>query len=507
VYAAPQGLQVGNVLSILAQEGEVWIGGELGLARIEGARAVPMHSDAGAPFRGVSGIVRARNGDLWLNGVNGIVRIDADEIEALARDPRHPLHCETFNYLDGLPGTAVQLRPQPSAIETTDGLIWFSMTAGLVSIDPALLVRNSLPPPVTIWSVSSGSERYPNLGGPIRLPVNTTDLQVEYSAGSLTVPERVRFRYKLDGLDRHWQEAGARREAQYTNLGPGHYTFRVIAANNDGVWNEAGASVAFTIAPAFYQTWYFYGLCALAFIALLAMFYRMRVRQVAAQVRARLEARLSERERIARELHDTLLQGIQGLIWRFQAATDRIPQGEPARKLMEQSLDRADRLLGESRDRVKDLRPTASESPDLSDALAAEGASLRSGLSLAVSVQGLARDLHPIAREEILLIGREALGNAFLHANAQTIEVELTYGDAALQLRVRDDGRGIDAGVLDAGGRPGHFGLVGMRERANKLGANLDIWSKPGAGTEVDLRVPARVAYDDTRKPAYMGAA
>ncbi len=509
VFDAAQGLQVGNVLSLVAAGGEVWIGGELGLARLEGLRVVTMQSDSGTPFRGVSGIVRARNGDLWLNGIAGIVRIDADEIEGVVRDPKHRLKCEILNYLDGVPGTAVQLRPQPSAIETTDGRIWFSMTAGLVSIDATQLVRNTLPPPVTIWSLSANAKRYPNVGKAISLPINTTDLQIEYGAGSLTVPERVRFRYKLEGLDRHWQEAGGRREALYTNLGPGHYTFRVIASNNDGVWNEKGASIAFVIAPAFYQTWSFYALCALGCIAMLAVLYRIRVRQVAFQVRSRLEARLSERERIARELHDTLLQGIQGLIWRFQAATDRIPQGEPARRLMEQSLDRADRLLGESRDRVKDLRPTTRETRDLTDIFAAEGEHLSQlhSAKFRVSMQGTGRDLHPIAREEILLIAREAMGNAFLHANAQTIEVELTYDEVALQLRVRDDGSGISAGVLEAGGKPGHFGLLGMRERANKLGAQLDIWSKPGAGTEVDLRVPARVAYADSLKARYVGAA
>ena len=509
VFDAAEGLGVGNVLSIIAQEGEVWIGGELGLARVAGMRAVMMQSESGTPFKGVSGIVRARNGDLWLNGINGIVRIDADEIEGLIRDPKHLLRCEIFNYLDGVPGTAVQLRPQPSAIETTDGRIWFSMTAGLVSIDATQLVRNTLPPPVTIWSLSANSKRYPNLGKAISLPINTTDLQIEYTAGSLTVPERVRFRYKLEGLDRQWQEAGARREAQYTNLGPGQYTFRVLASNNDGIWNESGASLVFAIAPAFHQTWSFYGLCALGVIAILATLYRIRVRQVAAQVRSRLEARLSERERIARELHDTLLQGVQGLIWRFQAATDRIPPGEPARRLMEQSLDRADRLLGESRDRVKDLRPTTRETRDLTDVLAAEGEHLSQlhSARFRVSVQGTGRDLHPIAREEILLIAREAIGNAFLHANAANIEVDLTYDDAALQLRVRDDGSGIKAVVLDAGGKPGHFGLIGMRERANKLGAQIDIWSKPGAGTEVDLRVPAKVAYADSGRARYVGAA
>jgi signal transduction histidine kinase/ligand-binding sensor domain-containing protein len=508
VFDARRGLAVGNVLAILAQEGEVWVGGELGLARLDGNRFLTLRSDSEDPFKGISGIVRARNGDLWLNGIKGIVRIDGDEIEGIVRDATYRVKCEIFNYLDGVTGTAVQLRPQPSAVQTSDGRIWFSMTAGIVSVDAQLLVRNLLPPPVTIWSLSSNSRRYANSGTELSLPRHTTDLQIEYTAGSLTVPERVRFRHKLEGLDSDWHDAGARREALYTNLGPGRYTFRVIASNNDGVWNDNGASLAFTIAPAFYQTSWFYALCALAGAGVLALIYRMRLRQVAAQVRSRLEARLAERERIARELHDTLLQGIQGLIWRFQAATERIPKSEPARQLMEQSLDRADKLLGESRDRVKDLRPTVADTLDLTDVLAAEGEQLSQlhHARFRISVQGAGRDLHPIVREEVLLICREALANAFMHAGAAHIEADMIYDEAVFQVRIRDDGQGISAAVLDSGGKPGHFGLMGMRERANKLGAQLEIWSRPGAGTEIDLRVPARVAYSEVRPMAFAGA-
>jgi signal transduction histidine kinase/ligand-binding sensor domain-containing protein len=504
LFDAEQGLDVGNVMAFLASAGQIWVGGELGFARFDGERFVPLLNTSGADFRGTSGIVKASNGDFWLNAIAGIVRIPGKEMERAIRDPAHRVECETFDYLDGVPGMAVQLRQLPTAIETTDGRIWFGMTTGIVSIDPTRRVRNPLPPPVTIWSLSSGSIRYPNTGAALRLPKHTRDLQIEYSAGSLTVPERVRFRYKLEGLDSVWQDVGGRREARYTNLGPGRYAFRVTAANNDGVWNDTGASIAFTIAPAFYQTRWFYALCALTCVAVLIALYRIRVRQVAAQVRGRLEARLGERERIARDLHDTLLQGMQGLIWRFQAAADSIPPGAPARRLMEESLDRADQLLEEGRDKVKDLRPAVLALPELAQALAAEGdrfAQLHSA-KFSVSVQGVRRELHPLVREEGFLIGREALSNAFHHARATNIEAEITYGDAALQLRIRDDGHGIDATVLDAGGKPGHFGVVGMRERARKLGAQLDLWSKPGAGTEVDLRVPADVAYTKSAAPS-----
>ena len=502
MFGAADGIDVGTVTALLAQGGDLWVGGELGFARYDGKRFRSVDNALGAPFQSVSGIVRARNGDMWLNGTPGIAHIPRQEIERLVRDPSHRVESEIFNYLDGVPGSAMRLRPLPSAIETTDGRLWFSMTAGIISIDASHLARNTLPPPVTIWALSTGSTRYPNLSSGLRLPVHTTALQIEYSAGSLTVPERVHFRYKLEGSDSDWQDAGARREARYTNLGPGRYTFKVIAANNDGVWNNTGASFGFTIAPAFYQTSWFYALCGLVGVAILAALHLLRTRRVAAQVRARLEVRLAERERIARELHDTLLQGVQGLIWRFQAATDRIPSDEPARALMEESLDRADRLLGESRDRVKDLRPQASEVADLAQALATEGEHLAQlhSVRFRVSVQGMPRDLHPIVREEGFLIAREALGNAFRHAAAADIEVEVTYRDAAFQVRVRDNGAGISTAVLDKGGKPGHFGLLGMRERAKKLGAHLAIWSKAGAGTEIDLRVPARVAYKRLRE-------
>ena len=497
LFDSSHGLNVGNVTAIYAQEKHVWVGGELGFARFDGTRFVPVVSASGNPFTGISGIVGTNNGDLWLNAIGGIAHVPAREVERMIRDPRYRVRCDTFDSLDGVSGSPIQLRPLPSALETTDGRVWFVMSDGLVWIDPTHPIRNALAPPVTIWSIGSGGKRYPNLGADLHLPVHTTSLQIDYTAGSLTIPERVHFRYKLEGSDREWQDVGNRREALYTNLGPGRYTFRVVASNNDGVWNNTGAFTNFTITPAFYQTKWFYSLCALVCLGILFVLYKLRVQQVTAQVRGRLEARLAERERIARELHDTLLQGVQGLIWRFQAVADRIPKQEPSRGLMEQALERADQVLGESRDRVKDLRASGSDVADLPQALAAEGEQLAFAhpTLFRTSVEGAPRDLHPIVREEVLLIAREALCNAFRHSGAHHIEVEVSYTEAALQVRIRDDGQGIGAEVLDAGGRPGHFGLLGMRERATKIRAQLTVWSKPAAGTEVDLRVPADVAY------------
>jgi signal transduction histidine kinase len=231
-----------------------------------------------------------------------------------------------------------------------------------------------------------------------------------------------------------------------------------------------------------------------------------RTRQIHAKVRGRLEERLAERERIARELHDALLQGVQGLVLRFQAVANRIPTREPTRELMERALERADQVLNEGRDRVMNLRAGVGGVGELAQALAAAGEQLALAhpAQFRTKVEGVPRDLHPIVHEEMLFVGREALTNAFRHAGASKIEAEVSYGNLVLKVRVRDDGRGIDADVL-RGGPPGYWGLLGMRERATKIRANLDLWSKPGAGTEIELRLPAELAYRKKRRVARGG--
>jgi signal transduction histidine kinase/ligand-binding sensor domain-containing protein len=489
------GLDIGNVMAILSHGTDTWIGGELGLARFDGKRFHAVTQHGGRQLPSISGIVATAEGDLWLSSTAGAIKLAADEVQLLSSQPNYAVTVELFDFLDGMPGTPNAIRPLPAVAATSDGRLWFSTTNGVVWIDPHHQRQNTLAPNVDVQTIIADGRAYEPRAG-VRLPIKARNVQISYTALSLSIPERVHFRYQL-GANEPWQDAGPRRTAYFTDLDPGDYAFRVIAANNDGVWNNAGATLEFEIPPAFYQTRWFYALCVLALLAALTVAYRVRVRQVAAHVRDRLEAQLAERERIARDLHDTLLQGMQGLIWRFQAASDRIPPGEPARQLLEQSLDRADKLLEESRDKVKDLRPVASGVADLAQALAAEGEQLTRlhSAQFRVSVQGAPRDLHPIVREEGFLIGREALANAFNHSAAANIEAEVTYGEHALHIRIRDDGRGISETVLDAGGRPGHFGLLGMRERAKQLGAGIEVWSKPGAGTEIDLRVPAEVAY------------
>lgn len=294
--------------------------------------------------------------------------------------------------------------------------------------------------------------------------------------------------------------SGSRRQAFYTNLGPGTYQFHVIASNDDGVWNEKGQTLSIMIPPTFLQSDLFFALCVLGGAAILWMLYQLRMRQLAVQYRGRLLARLAERERIARELHDTLLQGVQGFILRFQSVADQIAAGSPSLQSVEGAIQRAESVLQEGRDRVKQLRLTDRHA-SLTALFAETGKELAlgGGVNFSVSTEGDIRELHPIVRDEVASIGNEAVINAFNHAQAKNIVVEMNYGRARFTLCVRDDGRGIDAEILAGGGRESHFGLRGMRERAQKIGAELLLSSRENQGTEIEVSVPAHIACASTR--------
>ena len=426
----------------------------------------------------------------------GVIHIPAGQLALAQEDASYQVKHDLFDFLDGLPGTPAQFRPIPSAVLGSDGRIWLATTSGVVSVEPNRIQRNPLPAPVSIRQLKANGNSYASWETPTLQP-HTESVQIDYTGLSLSIPERVRFRYRLEGVDNDWQEAGGRREAFYTRLGPGKYRFQVIAANNDGIWNEEGDSLEFSIAPAFYQTSWVVILCVAAFLLLLYLLYMLRLKQLASHIRSRLHERHLERERIARELHDTLLQGIQGLILRFQAVTESIPVQEPARAAMERALDRADQVLVEGRDRVLELRAASTYSGDLEQVFTQLGEDLRQDQAVAfrVSSQGAPQSLDPIVRDEIFRIGREALFNACRHANASLIEVEILQNRDELRLRFLDDGRGVDAKVMEAGGKPGHWGFSGMRERAERIGGRLSIWSRSGSGTEVELRLPAASAY------------
>jgi ligand-binding sensor domain-containing protein/signal transduction histidine kinase len=459
----------------------------------EGTRRL-LTAHNGLPCNGIYTLVKDRRDTLWLYTKCGLVVLADSEVRQWWRQADYSVKVRTLDVFDGAQPGLTPLQPQGAV--SADGRLWFANDLVLQMIDPSHLHSNELPPPVHIEQIVADRKDYPYQEN-LRLPQLTHDLEIDYAALSYVVPQKVRYRYMLEGHDQTWLEPQMRRQAFYSDLSPGKYRFRVIACNNDGVWNETGATLNFEIPPVFYQTKAFLGLCTLVLAGILWIAYLLRLQQMAARIQGRLEERLGERERIARELHDTLLQSIQGLILRFQAAAEKIPPSEPSRLMMDKALDRADQVLVEGRDRVRNLRMSGEFVSDLSQAFAKAREDLTPGsdAEFRVVVEGVALDLHPVVRDEIYWIGHEALANSFQHAQAKNIETEIAYDQKELRLRFRDDGRGIDIEVLEAGGRKGHWGMPGMRERAHKIGAKLETWSRPGAGTEVELRIPAAVAY------------
>ena len=500
VFGIEQGVELGNVLTMHRAGGLLWAGGERGVAWFDGERFVPLHGRKGEMFRGVSGIARTAKGDLWLFGTEGLSRISAEQLARALKEPGHEVDYERFDAHDGLLGAASQLRPMPSLVLDDDGLLWMATANRINWIDPSQIVRNPVPPSVLVQGIAIGEQRYSALPG-LKLPESTTSLRIDYTALSLSVPERVRFRYRLDGVDRDWQDPDTRRQAFYTNLSPGDYRFRVMAANEDGVWNPQEAELAFSIPPTFMETAWFKVLCALAAGLLLWVAYRLRIKHVTRQLRRRLEDRAEERERIARALHDTFLQSVQGLMLRVQTLLKRLPPGSEAYQLVEKILNQADGVLAEGRNQVNDLRAVVAWQHDLPRVFSELGQQLREehAADFALIVTGQLAALDESAAEHLYHIGREALLNAFRHAHACRIELELGYAQEHITLQVRDDGAGIPENVLAAGEVPGHWGLTGMRERALKIDATLDFWCPPGRGTVVELRAPASAVYQRKR--------
>jgi ligand-binding sensor domain-containing protein/two-component sensor histidine kinase len=446
----------------------------------------------GLPCDIINAFVKDGAGALWLYMQCGLVRVAEPEIQKWWANDAAALQVQVFDSGDGV---QAGFAPFQGAARGKDGKLWFANEGTLQMIDPLHLPVNSIPPPVHVEEVTADRKSFA-LGSDLHFPALTRDVAIRYTALSYVAPQKVRFRYMLEGQDKTWQDAGARREAFYTNLAPRSYRFRVIACNNDGLWNETGDSLGFTIAPAYYQTNSFLFLCTGAFFGGLWLVYLLRLKQATAQIQQRIGTRLEERERIARELHDTLLQGFQGLMLRFQAVMKVLPDHGPARPMMEQVLDRADEVLLEGRQRVRDLREEGLNGNELSQALTRYGEELSQehASSFSLSVLGTPQALDPIVFNDVTRIAREALVNAFQHAQAPRIEVELAYSDIGVCLRIHDDGTGIDPVILNDG-KTGHWGLSGMRERAEKIGAQLKIWSQAGAGTQVVLTIPAKVAY------------
>jgi signal transduction histidine kinase/ligand-binding sensor domain-containing protein len=460
-----------------------------GVSRIEDNRLVSVNG-ALQP----SGMVESHDHDFWVSGRDGIYRVAAGDLRRAEVDPDSPVNYTSYGPADGL-ATRECTTGQPNIAITPDDKLWVGTLKGLAMLDLRRQLRRNRKPAIFMGEVEVGKTKR-NPGSELVLEPGKAHVDLHFTAVDLASPENVRLQYRLDGVDAAWFDADSTRTATYTDIPVGVHAFHVRASNGDGVWDREGIVYNVNQKLFFYQTVAFQVAAVLAAVLLLVGMYQLRLRQAAARLSARLEERLAERERIARDLHDTLLQGFQGLILRFHDAMMEIPEPEPARRLMETALDRADEVMAEGRDRVVGLHPSFDKARDLAQSLARAGDEIANGSEIKISVttEGLVQTLDPEAFDEIYCIGREAMVNAFRHAKGRNIEVEVDYASWELRLRIRDDGRGIDPKILEDG-RPGHIGLASMRERAQRVGGQLDIISGPGAGTEIELRVPAAKAY------------
>ena len=500
-YAPADGLGNGTVSGLrLDSDGALWAATEGGLSRIKDGHITTLTSKNGLPCDAVHWLMEDDDHALWLSKPCGLVRIARSDLDAWVNDPQRVVNLTILGTSDGVRSYEIPAGYKPMVTKAPDGKILFLQRDGVGVIDPRHLPFNKLPPPVYIEQITADRKLYEVTAednGRLRLPALSRDLEIDFTALSLVAPEKIRFRYKLEGYDSDWQDAGNRRQAFYTNLPPRNYRFRVMACNNSGVWNETGAFLDFAIAPAYYQTLWFRLLLVVTFLTVLVLLYRLRVQQVTLRLSGQMEARVEERERIARDLHDTLLQSVQGLILKFHAVSKQLPREEVAHDALEKVLDRADEVLSEARDRVRNLR-SATETPgDLPAALkrVAEEHSADRETIFKTVVEGRARPLHPLVFEESYAIGREAITNALKHSQGHHIEAEIIYEPRHFRLRVRDDGRGFDPKIFHDGGSVDHFGLRGIRERAERIGAQVSLWSGPDTGTEVELVVPGATAY------------
>src|SRR6202451_46589 len=485
-------LPVWNLL--VEPDGSLWAASGNGLIRWKEGKLNTLTSGNGLPCNSLITLAKDDLGSLWLETQCGLVAITDSELEKWWERPDTMVKVRTFDVFDGVQPAVSNFRPEVA--KSSDGKLWFATNSILQMVDPSHLEENRIPPPVHVEEIVADRKKYLPQAD-LRLPARTRNVEIDFTALSFVVPEKVKFRYKLEGHDADWLDSQTRRQAFYNDLPPGNYKFRVIASNNDGIWNETGATEDFTVLPAFFQTTWFRMLGVVTAAGILWLLYTLRLRQLGLQMQTRLEERIEERERIARDLHDTLLQGFFSAAMQLDVANDRLPANSPAKPIVQRVIELMRQVGEEGRDTVRSLRSSHRESSDLDQAFARirEEFPDQEGIAFSVTAEGSPRPLKPVVWDEVYRLGREAVINAFHHSGASKIEVEVEYTGHNLRVLVGDDGCGIDPQVLETG-REGHWGLPGMRERAEKMGAKLIVLSRPGAGTEIELSIPGNVAFE-----------
>jgi signal transduction histidine kinase/ligand-binding sensor domain-containing protein len=484
-YTAKDGLPGGSVALISKDtRGVVWLSTTKGLAAFQEDRFVRFDQD-GLQAAGLSAALEDESGDMWFSFVSGIVRVSRSDIDALLEKRLRQVKYDLFDMSDGLGGQPL-FRGAPGATRAPDGRLWFVTTTGVSIVDPRELKINRPPPPVRVESITvNGRETEPLLDA--SLPPLTSELRIDYTALSFASPQKTRFRYRLHGFDRDWVDVGERRQAIYTNLPPGRYRFSVLANDGGREWAATSADWTFSIQPRFYQTTWFVLLCVSAAVSVVWLSWRWRMRQV----RMQFSLVSAERTRMAREIHDTLLQSLVGVALKFDVIAQGVERSPEAAKQQLRSLrDDVQVYIREARQSIWDLRSPTLQSSDLIKALreTCESLGARNGSRCELQVAGTPRRAGLRTEEQILRIAREAVMNAVRHGHAGRITVSLRYSDASIGLMVSDDGCGFEVDHRETTG--GHWGLLDMRERASESGGRLSVESQPGAGTRVEAILP-----------------
>lgn len=492
VISDAPGAGIGNV-SYVRPGAETIVSGSRGYGVVRGDRIVAIAVPDGiGPSHG---ILAASDGSVWMNTTTGLLHVPARDWARTLHDPRVPLAGTLFDALDGYVGGAETNWIKDALAAGRDGRLWLAGVRGLAWIQPSALQPNRIAPDVEILGVDAAGRRHAPTGM-LDLGRGTQDVRIDYGAPSLRMPQRVRFRHRLLGAgNAGWEDAGTSRTASYRNLGPGDYTFEVAAVNESGVASSRPAVLRLHVAPRLTQTPWFYTACVLAGALALALAYRWRTRRLAQRMEESFRIRVHEREAIARALHDTFLQSVQGMMFSMHAQVMKLPDG-PERAGFEQMLQRVGQVLTEGRDEVRGLRSAFDSGAAFRDALLRDVALAAPHAEARVRVAGVAAldRLRTQLQHDVYAIVREAVVNALRHT-AGAVVVRVDAGTKGFVLTVADEGRGFGA---HAAGKPGHYGLRGMRERATLIGARLAL-ADAGGGARVTLTIPAGLAYEGGR--------
>jgi signal transduction histidine kinase/ligand-binding sensor domain-containing protein len=503
-FGLADGLPSSNILTVFVdRRGALWVGSAGGLSWFHDGHILTVNSEQGLRSDLVLAISDDSYGRLWILGHLGIGSIEEKSLQDWAAGQRREVNPVFYRSADGLPPWTID-RVFPNATKSIDGHLWFAFGVGVAEVTPpnpeALHQFPVVIEDVTIDGISHSNPSQ------VRIPSGARSVEIRYTALTLSNSDAIRFRYRMEGSDDTWVDADTRRIAIYNHLKPGPHKFAVEATSGDERW-LASSPLLIEQIPFFYQTKSFLFVTSATVLFLVYLTYQLRMRVAVGRIKAGFEQRMDERIRIARELHDTLLQSFHGLMGQIQAARNMLPRKpEKAGQVLDEAILSTEQALAEGRDAIRDLRPEPVAQRDLPELLNAAGKELAiaqegDGHSPAfrVTVEGEPRALPMMLQDEVYRIAREVIRNAFRHAAASRIEVEVHYDEDQLRLRIRDDGKGIDPEVVAAGGRQGHWGISGMRERAKRIGAQLDFWCEDGAGTEVQLTVPGSTAYEKRR--------